>query len=65
MFCVWSSRHTRCAILDQTEVQRKLAEEQLILDDHKDKVEDLMERLEDLVVTTEPVIHRAPGVDDH
>ena len=46
-----------CANMDQTEQQNKLAKEQAVLDDHEDKVKDLMECLEDLVVTTEPVIH--------
>ena len=39
-----------------TENQEKLTEEQVVLEDHEDKVEELMECLEDLVVTTEPVM---------
>ena len=39
-------------LIDDTEV---LAKEQKVLHDHENKVEDLIERLEDLVATTEPV----------
>ena len=38
-----------CAIVDQIEDHNKLIEEQAIIDDHEDKVGELMERLEDLV----------------
>ena len=41
-----------------------LAEEQAVLDDHENKVEDMIKRLEDLVVTTEPVTHHASGIGD-
>ena len=46
--------------MDDTEV---LAEEQKVLDDHENKVEDLIEHLEDLV-TTEPVMHHIHGIGD-
>ena len=52
-------------ILDQTEEQKKLAEEQVILNKNEDKVKELMEGLEELVVTTESVIPHAPGTGDH
>ena len=46
--------------MDDMEV---LTEEQKVLDDHEIKVEDLIGRLEDLVVTTEPV--RPHAATDH
>ena len=54
-----------CAILDQIEEQQKLAEEQVILDEHEDKVKELMEHLEELIAMTEPVIPHAPGTGDY
>ena len=42
-----------------------MAEEQVVLDDHEDKVEDLTEHLEDMVATTEPVMPQASGMGDH
>ena len=45
-----------CTTVDQIEDQDKLTKEQAFLDDHEDKVEHLMEHLEDLVVSTEPVM---------
>ena len=42
-----------------------MTEEQTVLDDHEDKVEDLMERQEDLVVTTGPVMHDEFSLGDH
>ena len=53
---------TTSSFVDQIKDQNRLAEEQAVLDNHEDKVEVLMERLKDLVVTTEPVM---PGMDDH
>ena len=52
------------AILDQTEDQENLAEEQAILDDHEDRVEELIEGLEHLVVTTEPVMPQASNMSN-
>ena len=54
-----------CPIVDQTEEQNKLAEEQIILDEHEDKVEELMEHLEELVATTKCVIPPAPGTSNN
>ena len=48
-----------CAIVEQIKDQNKLAEEQAVLDDHEDKVDNLMEHLDDLAVTTEPVMPHA------
>ena len=46
-----------CTSVDQIEDRDKLIELQgFFLDDNEDKVEDLMVRLEDLVVATEPVM---------
>ena len=42
--------------------QNKLTKEHAVLDNHEDKVENLMECPKDLVVTTESVM---PGMDDH
>ena len=44
------------SLLDQTEHHEKLSEEHVVLDDHKEKVEELMECLQDLVATPEPVM---------
>ena len=38
-----------------------MAEEQAVLDDHEDKVEDITERLVDLVRTTHSSSHQAPA----
>ena len=46
--------------MDDKEV---LAEEQKVLDDHENKVKDLIRRLEDLVATPEPV--RPHASDDY
>ena len=54
-----------CAIVDKIEDQDRLTEEQIVPDDHEDKVEDLMERQQDLVVTTEHVMPHASGMGDH
>ena len=54
-----------CTIVDQIEDRDKLTEEQAVLDDREDKVKDLMEHLEDLVVTTEPEIPHTSGMGDH
>ena len=54
-----------CAILDQTEDLNKLANEQVLLDDPEDKVEELMECLEDQVVTSKPVTPQTSGTGDH
>ena len=54
-----------CAIVDHIENQDRLTKEQAVLDDHEDEVKDLMERLEDLVETTEPVMPRASGMGNH
>ena len=54
-----------CSILDQIEEQQKLPKEEVILDKHEDKVEEQIERVEELVVTTKPVIPQAPGKGDH
>ena len=54
-----------CAILDQTEEQDKLTEGQIVLDDYEDKVEDLLECLEDLVVTTVPVMPHTSSTGDY
>ena len=43
----------------------RLTEEQAVVDDHEDKVEDPLEHLEDLVVTTEDVMPHASGMGDH
>ena len=47
-------------LMGNTEV---LAEEQKVLDDHENKADDLIERLEYLVATTEPVMPHASGKD--
>ena len=44
-----------CDSLDHIEDEDKLTKVQAVLDDHEDNIEDLMERLEELVVTPEPV----------
>ena len=54
-----------CAIVDQIENQDRLTEEQAVLDDHEDKVKNLMEHLEDLVETIEPVMTHASGMGNH
>ena len=46
-------------LMENTEV---LTEEQKVLDDHENKVKDLIERLEDLEVTVEPMMSRASGI---
>ena len=48
-----------CITVEQIEDQDKLTKEQAFVDDHEDKVEDLMEHLEDLVVSTELVAPHA------
>ena len=54
-----------CTIHDQIEDQDKLTKEPAVLDDHEDKVEDITEHLEDLVMTTEPVMPHASDMGDH
>ena len=54
-----------CTILDQTDEQKELVEEQVILDKHKDKDEQLMEPLQELVAMTEPVIPTTPGTGNY
>ena len=48
--------------MDQIEDNDKLAEEQAVLDNQEDKVEDMTERPEDLVKTTEPVMPHASDI---
>ena len=50
-----------CAIHDQTEDQGKLPQEQVILDNHEHKVEELMKRLVDLVAMTKPMMPHMSG----
>ena len=52
-------------ILDQFDEQEKLAEEQVVLDKPEDKAEELMECLEELTATTEPVITDTSGTGDY
>ena len=54
-----------CAVVDQIEDQDRLTEEQAVLDYHEDNVEDLMERKEDLVETTETVMPHTSGMADY
>ena len=54
-----------CTILDQIADDYKLAKEQAVLNHHEDKVEDMMNRLEDLVKTTEPVMPHTSDMDGH
>lgn len=55
-----------CTILNQIEKdQDKFVEEQAVLDDHEDKVDNLMERLEDLIKPTETVMPHAIDMGDH
>ena len=51
--------------MDQIEDANKLAKEQAVLDDHKDKVEDMTERLEDLLKTTKPVMPHASDMGNY
>ena len=51
------------SIVELMEDTKVLAEEQAVLDEHENKVEDFMRRLQDLV-TTEPVTPRASGIGD-
>ena len=51
-----------CTILDHKEDQNKLTEEQAVLDDNEDKVQDLMEHLEDLVEPTGPEMPHTSGM---
>ena len=52
-------------IVDQIEDQNILTKEQEVVDDCEDKVKDLMEHLEDLLVTTEPEIPHTFCMGDH
>ena len=53
------------AIVDQTGDQDKLTKEQAALDNHEDKAEDLVERLEDRVATIKLVMPDASSMDDY
>ena len=54
----------RCAFVDRIEDHNKPTEEQAVLDNNEDKVEDQMEYLHNLVLTTEHVMPHASGIGD-
>ena len=54
-----------CTIVEQLGDQDKLVEEQAVLNNHEDKVEDMIASLEDLVKTTAPMMPHTSDMGNH